>query len=161
MSVVQAFEGNDYGIVFYGSRNNYSGTYVDVWGQTRQIEQLTTTVTTMMDAAIASAYFHVGSASVFDLQVEVKLSAATTLDIGLVGKFNEPAILTGLDDWSELITEINTTGVGLAVHTLTASGRYMLQTGNLAGVSTGAIRVTGTFGDVADFDVIVRLRVQA
>ncbi len=161
LSPVPRFDRNDYGIVFYASATN-TGTYVDYLGQTRDILQLpnNTPDPIMMDAAIESAYFHVGAASTFDLQVEVKLSGGATVDLGLVGKFADANTLSGLEEFCELITEINTTGLGQAIHSFAADAKVVLQTSNLSGITTGAIRITPTFDDET-CDVVVRLRVLA
>ncbi len=154
---------NDYGIIFYGSVNNYAGTYVDYLGQTRQIQRLTLDTLQMMSADIESAYPAVGSATAFDLQMEVLMSGGS-MDVGLVGKFgdaNTLALTGDYPDFTQIVTEINTTGIGAAVHTIAASGKYMLQTSNLTGVTVGAIQVTGSFGDITNFDIVVRLRVQS
>jgi len=153
------FDRNDYGIVFYGSSDNYAATYVDYLGQTRSIQQLSTGVATVMDAAIESAYFHVGSASKFDLQVELLLTGTATVDVGLIGKFNDANTLAMSDTFTQLVTFLNSTKTPNAVHTLSTSGKYMLQTANLAGMPTGAIRVTPTIAVESSVNIVVRLRV--
>jgi len=159
MSVDFNFDQGNYGIVFYGSSDNYAATYVDILGQTRNIQQLSSGVATVMDPAIPSAYFHVGSASRFDFQVEIKFTGTASADLGLIGKFAEANTLTGLDDYTQLVTFLNATKTPNAVHTFSSSGKYMLQTANLAGMPTGAIRVTPTIAVESSVNIVVRLRV--
>ena len=153
------FDNGNYGIIFYGSSDNYAATYVDILGVTRPIQQLTSGVATVMDPSIASAYFHVGSASRFDLQVEIKFFGTASADLGLIGKFAEANTLSGLDDYAQLVTFLNATKTPNAVHTFSSSGKYMLQTANLAGMPTGAIRVTPTLAPEGTANIVVRLRV--
>ena len=83
MSLATPPDRNDYGVVFAGAINLTPGTYTDVNGnlqpQAALIDGGATEV--FMDPAILTAYFHVGEAQRYSLQVEVTISGTVELDI--------------------------------------------------------------------------------
>lgn len=147
----------DNGIVFYAVGTlTPPPTYVDVNGQVQAAIVLTGSMQ-QMPPAVPSAYFHVGAESRFTLQVDVLVSGGTGITLGLVGHFDSnPTAPMGV-----LSTFRNDNQALLAVHPLTVSGRYILQTANLGAVVEGAIQALGiSGGEGIDGSVIVRLRVE-
>lgn len=154
------FDRGNYGIIFYGSTTVPLPTYVDVLGQTRTALLLTDAVANMMSSAISSAYVNVGSASEFDIQVEVDVHGGSSCDLSLVAQSGEASTLS-VPDFTPVATFRNDVSpvITKAVHTFSATGKTLLQTANLAGTTVGAISVTPDFNG-EDIDVVVKLRVK-
>lgn len=155
------FDRGDYGIIFYGTTAFPLPTYVDVFGQTREALQLTDAVANMMSGLIESAYVNVGGATRFDLQVEVDVHDGSTCEVGLVAQAGDASTLSGLPEFAAIATFRNdaTPVITKASHVFDETGKYILQTANLAGTTIAAISVTPTLGG-EDLDIIVKMRVQ-
>lgn len=144
----------DGGIVFYGTTNPTPPTYVDINGQTQTAVVLSGSMQ-RMSPSVDSAYFHVGGAGRFTLQVDVVSEEGLHVELGLVGHFDaDPTASFG-----ELATFRNDTQQTRGVHNFNASGRYILQTGNLGSIVEGAVHAR-LEDDEGDGEVIVRLRVE-
>lgn len=154
------FDRGNYGIIFYGSSTEPLPTYVDVLGQTRTAMLLTDSVANMMSTLISSAYPHVGSASAFDLQVEVDVHGGSSCELSLVAQSGEPSTLP-VPDFTPVATFRNDVDpvITKAVHEFAETGKTILQTANLTGTTVAAISVTPDFNG-EDIDIVVKLRVQ-
>lgn len=151
------FDRGDWGIVFEGSNSAPLPTYTDIRGHEQTAVHLDTGVEVVMDPVILSAYFHVGAASRFTLQVDISLSGTMSvdLDLGLKGEVN------GGSAFAKLSTFRNDTSTEAATHNFTAAGSYILQTSDLGAVAAGLI--AATLNGIADggvVTVVVRLRVE-
>ncbi len=159
MSLATPPDRNDYGVVFYGVLNLTPGTYTDVNGNSQDQVALVDGGTTevFMDPAAITAYFHVGEAQRYSLQVEVIISGTVTVDLFLHGELNSTTINTSSPILS---TYRNDTVTTAASQSYTATLKSMLQTANLSASFTGAIGVKcTTAGPEPTARVIVYLRV--
>lgn len=144
----------DYGIVFYGVNGGTLPTYVDARGQTRRAIDLSVAGYHQMPVDYTSAYFTVGGARRYTLQVDIARIGGT-FTVGLLGHFDsDPAA-----DFGALATFRNDNQSTLALHPFAANGRYILQTANLGAVVQGAIKAQFA-GSVDPASIIVRLRVE-
>jgi hypothetical protein len=154
MSLPTPPDRNDYGIVFYGTALG-GDSYVDILGKTRQAVQLQSGTEVFMDQAIESAYFHVGNATSFSLEVQVQLHSGDSLVLALHGELEDGAV----DSSSPVLqTMRNDTGVAGGTQTFSAAGNVMLQTSNLADMFTATIGVSGTIAGIEGTSIIVYLR---
>ena len=146
----------DQGIVFYGAKASSLPTYTDFLGVTRTAVLLVNGTAVKMAAEVESAFFHVGAASRYTFQVDVRTESEVTVDLGLEGHFDvDPTAQFG-----KLATFRNDDLQTKAVHTFSTTGRYILQTANVGTMAEAALAATlhGTPGDIVS--IIVRLRVE-
>lgn len=147
-----SYPGN-FGIIFQGTTGT-PGTYVDVWGQTRDEVQLVSLTPVRMPTSVESAYPTAGLANKFTLTVDVVVNVAdVTLTIqGHPDTDNTAAWADGVFAFADSDPTTNTTS-----RTFSTTGRYLLQTQNLAAVIQACILVTP--GD--DFDGSISVQLQA
>lgn len=143
----------------YDKNGNGLGTYVDIAGVTQDIGTLTTAYTEQVTVPAPGGlvdYSHpfVGIRDAISMSVDIGLSAATSIQMKLQGRYDASAA------WADIQLVRQDTGVVGAVVNFTAAGTYLVQTASILAVSQ--IRVVAKSPDAADEDdsIVVRAWVQ-
>jgi hypothetical protein len=147
----------DSGIVYYGSTKATLPTYTDINGSLRTAVRLVTGIETFMPTLVETAFFHVGGVQRFSLQCEATLGTGRSVVVRLRG---ELAAAVVNENSPLLATFRNDTATTAASHTLSSTGKVLLQTAHLGEVLTGAISAAVDYSATADVDILVRLRVE-
>lgn len=144
----------NYGIVYYGVNGGTLPTYLDARGVTRTAIDMSSGAYLTMPDTYVSAYFAVGGARRYTLQVDI-VRTAGTFTAGLLGHFDQdPSAAFG-----ELATFRNDNQATLSLHPFVATGRYILQTANLGAIVEGCMQARFV-GSVDPASIVVALRVE-